>query len=116
MQRINRQNWPEVRENLINELQYRGQRVTVLSEPDTLHAINTNLLAQVTGNDVMQLRELISNPPSHTRNIHSEQTIRVTDQERKLVHTLANLVFEHSESFHEQEYIDVMNFLQKLQR
>lgn len=109
MERINRQNWPEIRENLINELQYRGQRIAVVSEPDTSRAINTNMLAQVTGNDTIQLRELISNPPSHARNACS-----VTEEERELVHTLANLVFEHSESFHEQQYIDLMNFLKKI--
>jgi hypothetical protein len=114
MERINRQNWPEIRANLINELQYRGQRVAVISEPNTSHVINTNMLAQVTGNDTVQLRELISNPPSHARNVHSGQTVSVTAQERELVHTLANLVFEHSESFHEQQYIDLMNFLKKI--
>ena len=111
MERINRQNWPEIRESLINELQYRGQRVAVISEPNTSSVINTNMLAQVTGNDTIQLRELISNPPSHSRNA---QTASVTEQERELIHTLANLVFEHSESFHEQQYIDLMNFLKKI--
>jgi hypothetical protein len=77
------------------------------AEPDTSNMINRNLLAQLTGGDTISLRDLHASVTSQ---------VRFTSDDKHVLNKLSDFIYEQKEQLQENDYLNIMNFLQKVHR
>ncbi len=89
------------------ESQNSSIRFYTTNEPDTSHMINRNILAEVTGNDMISLRDLRTSVTSQ---------IQFTTDDKHVLSKLSDFIYDQKEQLQENDYLNIMNFLQKVHR